>query len=356
MKRIASVKFGASGQMELFRTDNPFCTIGDLVLVDSEQGVIMGRVMLFHETAPDDVDVESLPQIVRTATVEDRLADTENKEMLFRAKRFCDQRIRERKLDMKLVDVETLFDRSKLIFFFTAPTRIDFRELVKDLVREYHTRIELRQIGVRHETQMIGALGGCGMTCCCKRFLRKFMPVTIKMAKEQNLFLNPTKISGICGRLLCCLSYEQENYDIFHRSCPKLGKRYQTTRGPMKVLRANMFRNSVALLSDQNEEIELTLEEWEALEPRRPESPQGTEWKRNKDQKTPPRPGEGLMSLEAGPDSLDELGSAEDEDEDSDDFSALDEDVDSTDNSPSTPPDATAEAKAQLRAKRKKKK
>lgn len=294
MKRIASVKYGASGQMEFFTSEDPFFGVGDLVLVDSGQGVYVGRVMAFYEHAPDEVDAETLAAIVRVATPEDRAADVENCEMLFRAKRFCDQRIRERQLDMKLVDVETLYDRSKLIFFFTAPTRIDFRELVKDLVREYHTRIELRQIGVRHETQMLGALGGCGMTCCCRRFLRKFMPVTIKMAKEQNLFLNPTKISGICGRLLCCLSYEQENYDIFHRSCPRLGKRYQTARGPLKVLRANMFRNSIAVLSEQGEELELTLDEWKDLDPKRPDgggvSPQGTPYgDHNADSREPSR-------------------------------------------------------------------
>lgn len=307
MKRIASVKFGASGQMEFFSIEDPFCGLNDLVLVDSGQGVTMGRVMLFHEKLPEEAESLPLLEIVRVATPEDRHADTENREMLFKAKRFCDSRIRERKLDMKLVDVETLFDRSKLIFFFTAPTRIDFRELVKDLVREYHTRIELRQIGVRHETQMIGALGSCGMTCCCRRFLRKFMPVTIKMAKEQNLFLNPTKISGICGRLLCCLSYEQENYEIFHRSCPRLGKRYQTINGPMKVLRANMFRNSVALLTEQNEELELTLDEWKELEPRRPDLPPGQPEEVRREPRSDNRPRDGLMVLEADPDSLDDL-------------------------------------------------
>jgi len=195
------------------------------------------------------------------------------------------------------------------VFYFTAPTRIDFRELVKDLVREYHTRIELRQIGVRHETQMLGAVGSCGMVCCCRRFLRKFVPVTIKMAKEQNLFLNPSKISGICGRLLCCLSYEQENYDIFHSSCPRLGKRYQTNKGPMKVLRANMFRNSVALLTDTNEELELTLDEWQALDPRRPDAPPRPEGKpdaKPENKPSTPRPHDELMVVMADPDTIDE--------------------------------------------------
>lgn len=277
MKRIVSVKFGASGQIELYACEDPFVIQGDFALVDTEQGLYMGRVMRVHETCPEEANPETLPLVLRKADPQDMQVENDNREMLFKAKKFCDQRVRERKLDMKLVDVETLFDSTKLIFYFTAPTRIDFRELVKDLVREYHTRIELRQIGVRHETQMLGALGSCGMTCCCRRFLRKFMPVTIKMAKEQNLFLNPTKISGICGRLLCCLSYEQENYDIFHRSCPRLGKRYQTTKGPVKVLRANLFRNSVVVLSDQNEELEFTLDEWKELEPRRPDTPAGVE-------------------------------------------------------------------------------
>jgi hypothetical protein len=132
-------------------------------------------------------------------------------------------------------------------------------------------RIELRQIGVRHETQMIGAVGSCGMVCCCRRFLRKFAPVTIKMAKEQNLFLNPSKISGSCERLLCCLSYEQDNYDAFHRECPRPGKKYQTSRGDMKNLRANMFRNSVVAQNSLGQEEELTLDEWRTIKPRRPD-------------------------------------------------------------------------------------
>jgi hypothetical protein len=159
-----------------------------------------------------------------------------------------------------------------MAFYFTAPTRIDFRELVKDLVRKYHTRVELRQIGVRHETRMVGAVGNCGMVCCCRRYLNKFAPVAIKMAKEQNVFLNPAKISGICGRLLCCLAYEQDSYDAFYRRCPKLGKKYQTARGPMRILRASMFRESVTVFSEDDEEQEFSLEEWQSLEPRRPEA------------------------------------------------------------------------------------
>lgn len=248
MKRILGLKFSHYGQIYFFYCDDPFIGRGDRVLAETGQGLGIATVMTLAERLPEDLPPENVRDVLRRVTDEDLVTVEENDTLTYDAHRFCEARIRERQLDMKLVDVEVLFDRSKLVFYFTAPTRIDFRELVKDLVREYHTRIELRQIGVRHETQMLGAVGSCGMVCCCRRFLRKFVPVTIKMAKEQNLFLNPSKISGICGRLLCCLSYEQENYDIFHSSCPRLGKRYQTNRGPMKVLRANMFRNSVALL------------------------------------------------------------------------------------------------------------
>jgi cell fate regulator YaaT (PSP1 superfamily) len=198
-------------------------------------------------------------------------AHAENRRLARRAFTFCRQCISSQNLDMKLVDVETLHDRSKIIFFFTAPNRIDFRELIKSLVREFHTRIELRQIGVRHETQMIGAIGNCGQVCCCRRFLRRFAPVTIKMAKEQNLFLNPAKISGICGRLLCCLSYEQKGYEEFHKQCPKIGKRFQTALGNVKVLRANFFKKSISVWVEDAGERELTLEEWRDALNRQPD-------------------------------------------------------------------------------------
>ncbi len=248
--------------------------------------------------------------VARAATPEELSKAAENEQLCRDAREFCRRCIMDRGLDMKLVDVESLYDRSKLIFYFTAPTRIDFRELVKDLVRQYHTRIELRQIGVRHETQMLGALGNCGMVCCCRRYLRHFAPVTIKMAKEQNLFLNPAKISGICGRLLCCLSYEQANYDAFHRSCPKLGKRYQTDQGPMRVLRGNMFRNSVVVLPDGGQETEMTLDEWQAIHPHRAEHPGPAQPKET-------RQSTEFMVVRASPDTLDadlaELGQELDE-------------------------------------------
>jgi len=211
-----------------------------------------------------------LQAIHRVATETDLAAHEENRLLARRAFTFCRGCISAQNLDMKLVDVEVLHDRSKLIFFFTAPNRIDFRELIKSLVREFHTRIELRQIGVRHETQMIGAIGNCGQVCCCRRFLRKFAPVTIKMAKEQNLFLNPAKISGICGRLLCCLSYEQKGYEEFHKQCPKIGKRVQTPLGSVKVLRANFFKKSISVWIEDEGEREFTLDEWKEMLNRQP--------------------------------------------------------------------------------------
>ncbi|MDE7241661.1 regulatory iron-sulfur-containing complex subunit RicT, partial [Desulfovibrio sp.] len=270
---IFGVRFHALGQTDYYSAPDD-CKPGDQVLIEADQAVALGEIVSGPITSLPGSDEADLPVILRMANAEDKETGRRNAALAAEAMRFCRERIRERRLDMKLVDVEVFFDRSKLIFYFTAPVRIDFRELVKDLVREYRARIELRQIGVRHETQMLGAVGNCGMVCCCRRYLRKFAPVTIRMAKEQNLFLNPAKISGICGRLLCCLSYEQDNYERFHRNSPRPGKKYQTSRGVLKVLRTNMFRNSLSALTEENEEVELTLEEWEALEPRRPDAPQ----------------------------------------------------------------------------------
>ncbi|WP_371133115.1 regulatory iron-sulfur-containing complex subunit RicT [Humidesulfovibrio sp.] len=221
-------------------------------------------------TQPIPHSTSGLEPISRLATEGDLEVHAENRRLARRAFAFCRGCINAQNLDMKLVDVEVLHDRSKMIFFFTAPNRIDFRELIKSLVREFHTRIELRQIGVRHETQMIGAIGNCGQVCCCRRFLRKFAPVTIKMAKEQNLFLNPAKISGICGRLLCCLSYEQKGYEEFHKQCPKIGKRLQTPIGSVKVLRANFFKKSISVWVEDVGEREFTLEEWKDMLNRQP--------------------------------------------------------------------------------------
>jgi cell fate regulator YaaT (PSP1 superfamily) len=227
----------------------------------------LGKVVLTKQ-APlenESEDGEAYKVIYRLANDKDLEAVAENDAQAKDAYRFCRKCVARHKLGMKLVDVEVFFDRSKMIFYFTAPGRIDFRELIKDLVREYRTRIELRQIGVRHETQMLGAIGNCGQMCCCRRFMRKFVPVTIKMAKEQNLFLNPTKISGICGRLLCCLSFEQKGYEEFHRMCPRVGKKYTTSLGSVKVLRSNFFKKTLSLLTENFDEKEVSIDEWNEI-------------------------------------------------------------------------------------------
>ncbi|WP_458399809.1 PSP1 domain-containing protein [Mailhella sp.] len=331
MKQTLGIRFSKYGQVLAClcdAEDDAPLSVGEYAIVTTEQGLHCGKVAwqrpwqedmeaalkaanaairrmgsnLDSDDSGEDGAENSAPMpTARRATDEERMAADGNALLSREAYAFCRQCIGERGLDMKLVDVEVLFDRSKMIFYFTAPTRIDFRDLVKDLVRQYRTRIELRQIGVRHETQMLGALGNCGMVCCCRRYLHKFAPVTIKMAKEQNLFLNPAKISGICGRLLCCLSYEQENYDSFHRSCPKLGKRYQTTDGPMRVLRSNMFRNSVVVLPDGGQELEMTLEEWQALKPSRAETPAVPQSKEQKPQQN------SMMVVSAAPETLEDV-------------------------------------------------
>jgi cell fate regulator YaaT (PSP1 superfamily) len=264
------LKFRDYGQIYYFDSGAFVVEEGENVIVKTDQGMGLATVALVADEPPQGLDPSELKPIYRLATDEDLEKVEENEALAKEAFAYCRERIKERGLDMKLVDVEVFFDRGKIIFYFTAPNRIDFRELVKDLVKNYRTRIELRQIGVRHETQMVGAVGNCGQVCCCRRFLRKFAPVTIKMAKEQNLFLNPSKISGMCGRLLCCLNYEQQNYENFHRNCPKIGKKYQTSMGSVKLIRANMFRNSLTVIAE-GEEKELTLEEWEELNPARPD-------------------------------------------------------------------------------------
>ncbi|QJB58251.1 regulatory iron-sulfur-containing complex subunit RicT [Pseudodesulfovibrio sp. zrk46] len=267
MSQILGVKFNDYGQVYYFASGAFVVREGQHVIVKTDQGMGLGKVILTKQ-APKENDMgddEAHKPIYRLANEKDMESVAENKDLSKEAYQFCRKCITKHKLGMKLVDVEVFFDRSKMIFYFTAPGRIDFRELIKDLVREYRTRIELRQIGVRHETQMLGAIGNCGQICCCRRFMRKFVPVTIKMAKEQNLFLNPTKISGICGRLLCCLSFEQQGYEEFHRMCPRVGKKYNTAIGSVKVLRSNFFKKSLSLLTEGYEEKEVSIDEWNEI-------------------------------------------------------------------------------------------
>ncbi len=265
MAQYVGVSFRRQGQIYFFLATPFVLSLHDKVLVKTDEGIGFGEIVALRDDLPEGLDPETVKPIYRPATAEDTEIDRENLALAKDARKYCQQSVARLHLDMKLVDVEIYFDKSKMIFYFTAPGRVDFRELVKDLVRNYRTRIELRQIGVRHETQMIGALGNCGQMCCCRRYLRRFEPVTIKMAKDQNLFLNPAKISGVCGRLLCCLAYEKDNYSNFQSRAPKLGRRYMTTQGPMKTLRANMFRDSVSVLTESGDELDFSLTDWAAM-------------------------------------------------------------------------------------------
>lgn len=271
---LYGVRMQRMGQVLFFPGQKEAASIGENVLVGVDKGQVLGEVVCINTTGELAPAFElGEGELLSSATAQDIATNTENRILAAEAAAFCKTCIRQRTLDMKLVDVDVLHDRSKIIFFFTAPTRIDFRDLVKDLVRNYRTRIELRQIGVRHEAQMVGGIGSCGMVCCCQRYLRKFAPVTIKMAKEQNLFLNPSKLSGMCGRLLCCLSFEQGNYEEFNRRSPKLGKRYQVAEGVVRVTRSNLFSRTVFAVTDTNTEVSYSLEDWEAMNPKRVETP-----------------------------------------------------------------------------------
>ena len=259
------VKFREQGLIYYFDAQDLKIRKNDRVVVSTEEGVGLAQVFLVRETPPEGLAEKDIKPVERVADEKDIQAEEENVRMGKEAFAFCKTQIRESGLEMKLVDVEVRFDRSKMIFYFTAPSRVDFRELIKSLVNKYRTRIELRQIGVRHEAQILGGIGDCGRGCCCSTFLRRFDPVTIKMAKEQQLFLNPSKISGCCGRLLCCLNFEKDFYSDFYKKCPKIGKKYETASGEVKVLRANIFQDSLVVDVGGGEEKEISLPEWQEL-------------------------------------------------------------------------------------------
>jgi len=259
------VKFREQGQIYYFLAEQEDLTAGDHVIVTTEEGQGIGSVVLTDTDLPESLYPGEVKAIDRKAMEDDLARMRENQELARDSFSYCREQIKQMGLEMKLVDVEVRFDQSKLVFYFTAPSRVDFRDLVKDLVNQYRARIELRQIGVRHEAQILGGIGNCGRICCCHQFLREFVPVTIKMAKEQQLFLNPSKISGVCGRLLCCLNFEKKAYADFFSRCPKIGRKYQTSIGEVKVLRANFFRDTLVLDAAEGEEREINLLEWSEL-------------------------------------------------------------------------------------------
>jgi cell fate regulator YaaT (PSP1 superfamily) len=234
---------------------------GDKVIVETERGRSMALVATAPSEIPDELAPESLKAIVRKANYTDLEAAERNKAREKETHAFCQAKIAERNLDMKLVKVEYMFDGSKAIFYFTADGRIDFRDLVKDLAQQFHTRIEMRQIGVRDEAKIVGGHGICGRELCCSSFLRDFAPVSVKMAKEQNLALNPTKISGQCGRLLCCLGYEFETYCELRKGLPKCGKHVKCGAGEGEVIKVNTLGRNFTIRTADSRELQLTPED-----------------------------------------------------------------------------------------------
>ncbi len=245
MTEVISVKFKDSGKAYFFAPAGVLAKEGDRVIVEMQSGKEMGVVSEGNHSVEDDNIVKPLRKVLRVATEKDMKKLEENKVKEADAFKTCEEMIEEHKLDMKLVSVEYSFDGSRIVFFFTSDGRVDFRELVKDLAARFHTRIELRQIGVRDEAKMLGGIGICGQPYCCKRFLNDFQTVSIKMAKEQGLSLNPTKVSGSCGRLMCCLKYEQNAYEHLNSITPRVGSTVKTKEGLATVTDANLITGNL---------------------------------------------------------------------------------------------------------------
>ena len=258
MIKVVGIRFQRAGKIYYFDPLDYDLETAMHVIVETARGVEMGTVLIPPKEVEDDKVIQPLKPVIRVATDEDEKVMERNKEKEAEAYVICKEKIAKHGLEMKLVAAEYTFDNNKLLFYFTADGRIDFRELVKDLASVFRTRIELRQIGVRDETKMLGGIGICGRELCCKSYLTDFVPVSIKMAKEQNLSLNPTKISGVCGRLMCCLKNEQDTYEYLNSRLPSVGD-YVTTPGGMKgeVQSINVLHQLVKVIVDNGEEKEL---------------------------------------------------------------------------------------------------
>ena len=258
MTKVIGVRFRQAGKIYFFSPGKLEIKPQDRVIVETARGVEFGKVVTGPKEVEDDKITQPLKSVIRIANEEDYKKEEKNREKEKEAFNICLEKIRKHGLEMKLIDAEYTFDNNKVLFYFTADGRIDFRELVKDLAAVFRTRIELRQIGVRDETKIMGGYGICGRELCCHTFLSEFAPVSIKMAKEQNLSLNPTKISGVCGRLMCCLKNEEETYEYLNSRLPNVGD-YVTTDDGLKgeVSAVNVLRQLVKVLVEVNDEKEL---------------------------------------------------------------------------------------------------
>jgi cell fate regulator YaaT (PSP1 superfamily) len=259
---VVGVRFKKAGKIYYFDPGEIFIEKDDFVIVETVRGVEFGRVVIAPKKVGENDVVLPLKKVLRIADQKDRMIVDENKQAASEAYQVCNDKVNEHDLDMKLVDVEYTFDRNKIIFYFTADGRVDFRELVKDLAAIFRTRIELRQIGVRDEAKMLGGIGPCGRMLCCSTFLGDFDPVSIKMAKDQNLSLNPTKISGLCGRLMCCLKYENDEYESAKELLPDIGEVIATPQGTGRVVGLNILERVLQVeLKEQERVLEYTLDE-----------------------------------------------------------------------------------------------
>ncbi len=261
MTTVIGVRFRNAGKIYYFAPDPYEIKSGQHVIVETARGVEYGYVVLGNRQVEDDKVVQPLKSVIRLATADDDAREAENKKKEKDAFKICLEKIQKHGLEMKLIDVEYTFDNNKILFYFTADGRIDFRELVKDLASVFKTRIELRQVGVRDETKIVGGVGICGRPLCCHSYLSEFIPVSIKMAKEQNLSLNPTKISGVCGRLMCCLKNEEETYEYLNSKLPSVGDHVTTYDGLRgEVHSVNVLRQLVKVLvtapGDEKEIVE----------------------------------------------------------------------------------------------------
>ncbi len=250
MAEVIGVRFKDVGKVYYFDPDSALLNTNDRVIVETARGIECGVVAITNKEIPDEEIVHPLKKLIRKATPEDLSRLESNRKKEKEAAAVFEKKVKEHKLEMRLVDVEYTFDNSKILFYFTAEGRIDFRLLVKDLAAVFKTRIELRQIGVRDESKVMGGLGICGRPFCCHTFLGEFRPVSIKMAKEQGLSLSPTKISGTCGRLMCCLNYEQEAYADLLRCTPKIGAIVETPEGKGVVTETNLMTGTVKVQLD----------------------------------------------------------------------------------------------------------
>ena len=256
--KVIGVRFRNAGKIYYFDPLDLQIERGQHVIVETARGVEYGDVVMGNKEIEDNKDLMPLKSVIRVATPEDDAKEASNHEKEKDAFKICLERIAKHGLEMKLIDAEYTFDNNKVLFYFTADGRIDFRELVKDLASVFKTRIELRQIGVRDETKILGGIGICGRPLCCSTHLSEFVPVSIKMAKEQNLSLNPTKISGVCGRLMCCLKHEAETYEYLNSKLPDVGETVKTFDGMKgEVSSVNVLRQTVKLLVEVNDEKEL---------------------------------------------------------------------------------------------------